>query len=43
MIHDQKSTICKKEPKETKHWLRMIAKATPKLRNEAKKTMERSE
>lgn len=29
--------ICKKESKETKHWLRMIAKAVPELKEEAKK------
>ncbi len=29
--------ICKKESKETKHWLRMIAKANPGKREECKK------
>ncbi|PJA01467.1 four helix bundle protein, partial [bacterium (Candidatus Gribaldobacteria) CG_4_10_14_0_2_um_filter_41_16] len=29
--------ICKKESKETRHWLRMVAKATPELKNEARK------
>ncbi len=29
--------ICKKESKETKHWLRMIAKANPNKRDECKK------
>jgi len=28
--------ISKKESKETKHWLRMIAKAVPELKNDAK-------
>lgn len=28
--------ICRKESKETKHWLRMIAKAVPKLKDEAR-------
>ena len=32
-----KIAICKKESKETKHWLRMIAKANPKKRDECKK------
>jgi four helix bundle protein len=31
-----KISICKKECKETKHWLRMIAKANPDRRNECK-------
>ncbi|MGB5926214.1 MAG: four helix bundle protein [Dehalococcoidia bacterium] len=29
-----KVSICKKEAKETKHWLRMIAKANPARRDE---------
>jgi len=29
-----KIAICKKESKETKHWLRMIAKANPGRRDE---------
>ena len=33
---EHKLGICKKESKETKHWLRMIAKAVPELRDEAK-------
>ena len=33
---EHKLGICKKEAKETKHWLRMIAKAEPVLKNEAK-------
>ena len=32
-----KIAICKKESKETKHWLRMIAKANPERSNECKK------
>ena len=32
-----KIAICKKEAKETKHWLRMIAKANPSKRDECKK------
>ena len=28
--------ICKKEARETKHWLRMIAVAVPELKNEAR-------
>jgi len=31
-----KIAICKKESKETKHWLRMIAKANPNKRDECK-------
>ncbi len=31
----QKIGYCRKEARETKHWLRMIAKAEPELRNEA--------
>ena len=33
---EHKIGICKKESKESKHWLRMIAKAVPKLKDEAK-------
>ena len=29
--------ICKKEARETKHWLRMIATAVPELKDEARK------
>jgi four helix bundle protein len=29
--------ICKKEARETKHWFRMIAVATPELKDEARK------
>jgi len=32
-----KISICKKESKETKHWLRMIAKANPGRRDEYQK------
>lgn len=34
---EHKLGVCKKESKETKHWLRMIAKAAPELRDEAKR------
>ena len=30
----QKISVCKKEARETKHWLRMIATAEPDLKNE---------
>jgi len=33
---EHKLGICKKESKEVKHWLRMIAKGVPELKNEAK-------
>lgn len=33
---EHKLGICKKESKETKHWLRMIAKAVSEFKNEAK-------
>ena len=33
---EHKLGICKKEAKESKHWLRMIAKASPELKDEAK-------
>lgn len=33
---EHKLGICKKEAKESKHWLRMIVGAVPELRNEAK-------
>jgi len=32
-----KIAICKKESKETKHWLRMIARANPNKRTQCKK------
>jgi len=34
---EHKLGICKKEAKESKHWLRMVAKACPKLKDEAKR------
>jgi four helix bundle protein len=34
---EHKLGICKKESKETRHWIRMIAKATPELSDEARK------
>ncbi len=33
---EHKLAICKKESKETKHWLRMVSKAVPELRSEAR-------
>ncbi len=33
---EHKLGICKKESKETKHWLRMIAKAVPEFKKDAK-------
>ncbi|MEA3476338.1 MAG: four helix bundle protein [Candidatus Cloacimonadota bacterium] len=33
---EHKIGICKKESKESKYWFRMIAKAVPKLKEEAK-------
>ena len=33
---EHKLGICKKEAKETKHWLRMIAKCVPELADDAK-------
>ena len=33
---EHKIGICKKESKESKHWLRMILKAVPRLKDEAK-------
>lgn len=34
---EHKIGICKKESRESKHWLRMIAKACPNLLNESRK------
>lgn len=34
---EHKLGICKKEAKESKHWLRMIVKATPELKNDARR------
>jgi len=34
---EHKLGICKKESKESKHWLRMIAEAVPELKDEARK------
>lgn len=39
---EHKLGICKKEAKETKHWLRMVAKACPELKNDAKKLWKES-
>ena len=33
---EHKIGICKKEAKETRHWLRMISKAVPELQSEAR-------
>ncbi len=33
---EHKLSICKKEARETKHWLRMIAKANPSIKDKAK-------
>lgn len=40
---EHKIGICKKESKESKYWFRIISKATPQLKEEAKKTLERSQ
>ncbi|HBM45507.1 MAG: hypothetical protein UT05_C0009G0066 [Parcubacteria group bacterium GW2011_GWF2_38_76] len=34
--------ICKKESRETKHWLRMIALAVPELKSDARKLWQES-
>jgi len=34
---NHKISTCKKESKETKHWLRMVAKANPDRKNECRK------
>ena len=34
-----KISICKKESKETKHWLRMIVKVNPSRRDECQKLL----
>jgi len=39
---EHKLGICKKESKESKHWFRMIARAVPELRDEAKKLWKES-
>src|SRR4030042_3466175 len=39
---EHKLGICKKEAKETKHWLRMIAKAVPEFRDEVKRLWKES-
>jgi four helix bundle protein len=38
-----KISICKKESKETKHWLRMIAKANPTRRDECQKLLREAQ
>jgi len=35
--------ICKKEAKETKHWLRIIYRAVPEIENEAKKLWQEAQ
>lgn len=39
---EHKLGICKKEAKETKHWLRIVAKAVPEIKEEAKKLWKES-
>jgi four helix bundle protein len=39
---EHKIGICKKESKETKHWLRMIAKAVPGLKEESRRYWKES-
>ena len=39
---EHKLGICKKESKETKHWLRMITSAVPELKEEARKLWKES-
>jgi four helix bundle protein len=38
-----KISICKKEAKETKHWLRMIARANPGRRDECQKLLKEAQ
>ncbi len=38
-----KISICKKESKETKHWLRMIAKANPSRQDECQKLLREAQ
>ena len=38
-----KISICKKESKETKHWLRMIVKANPNRRDECQKLLREAQ
>ena len=38
-----KISICKKEAKETKHWLRMITKANPSRRDECQKLLREAQ
>ena len=39
---EHKLGICNKESKESKHWLRMVSKAVPELKNEARKLWKES-
>ncbi len=38
-----KISICKKESKETKHWLRMIAKANPTMKKESRRLWQEAQ
>ena len=38
-----KISICKKEAKETKHWLRVIAKANPRRRDECQELLKEAQ
>ena len=38
-----KIALCKKEAKETKHWLRMIAKANPRRKEDCKKLWQEAQ
>ena len=38
-----KIALCKKEAKETKHWLRMIAKANPPKKDDCKKLWQEAQ
>jgi len=40
---NHKIGICKKESKETRHWLRMVAVAVPELREEARKLWQEAQ
>ena len=38
-----KVSICKKETKETKHWLRLLARANPKFKKELRKLWQEAQ
>ena len=40
---EHKLGICKKESKETKHWMRMVARAVPELREESRKLWQEAD